>query len=97
MSTENQQIGERMRAFIYDAYGSVLGATMVTGVREVSWYRYFRGENAPSSDVYLKLAQLGCNMTWLFLGEGEMYLSNETGKKLKKQASERKRSELRQQ
>jgi len=91
------QVPERLRSFLIDAFGSILNATRVTGVREASWYRYLSGHNAPSSDVFMTLAQHGCNLNWLLTGEGEMYANTEPGRSVKKSANERKRSELRQQ
>lgn len=42
-------------------------------------YNYLSGDREPSTEVLVKIAtELNINLNWLLLGQGEMYLANNT-------------------
>lgn len=52
------------------------------GITKVTVSRYVTGERDPSMDFLKAVADMGCNLTWLFTGEGEMLVSGSMPKVL---------------
>ena len=66
-------LGERLKKWISDNYGSPYEAEKKTGIRAQQLYSYMAGRTIPDGKNLLKLYRSGCDINWLFGGESQDY------------------------
>ncbi|MDQ1265078.1 MAG: hypothetical protein QG635_228 [Bacteroidota bacterium] len=68
-------IGNRIEQFARYKFGGIAGLNKkiseISG-KKTSIYKYIKDERAPGTTLLIPLANLGCNINWLLLGEGKM-------------------------
>jgi len=70
-------LGDRLKQFAFDKYGSITGLSEVTGIVQPQLSSYTSGKKKPSVDILLKLLNAGCNINWLISGMGNMSYSSD--------------------
>lgn len=67
-------IGQRLKRFIENVYGSQSHYAKITGITPTVLSRYIQEKNAPGVDVLLKFKKTGLSIDWLLDGQGSMLL-----------------------
>ena len=70
-------IGERIRSFAVFKYGKINDFAEALGMGAPNAQAYMRGARKPGRAILTKLQEMGCNLTWLLTGEGEMCEADE--------------------
>jgi transcriptional regulator with XRE-family HTH domain len=62
-------IGNRLKYYAKDHYGSIRELVKTLDVNESQFSRYLSGTYIPNGEILVKLAKLGCDINWLLTGE----------------------------
>lgn len=84
MNTNKIEMGQRLKKFL-----NVIGMPQAELAKRLSNPRqniskYING-TLNIQNITADLHEIGCNLTWLFTGEGSMFADNEAGRKLAKE------------
>ncbi|BDS13034.1 helix-turn-helix domain-containing protein [Aureispira anguillae] len=74
-------ISERFKTYLFYSKKNVTQLADEIGVTQSALNRVVKGEVLPSSKVLIPLGNLGVNINWLLLGNGEMMQDEETIRK----------------
>jgi len=71
MTSKINDVGSRLREFA-EHKGGVEALSKLIEMQSSNLGKYLRGDVLPGSTLLSRLIALGCNLNWLFTGEGEM-------------------------
>ena len=74
----NNQVGHRLRQVREALSVTQKSMSLKLGFGASTWQKIERGENLPSGETLLKIAELGFNPGWILTGEGPMSLNKGT-------------------
>ena len=74
---QNDTIGDRLRAFAIGKYGKIKAFADALGMSASNAQAYMRGARTPGAKVLARLQNIGCNITWLLTGQGEMFIDEQ--------------------
>lgn len=70
MSSES--VGDRIREFAKQRFGSQDGMARALSMPAVQLSKYINGTTKPGTDVLIRFTELGMSIDWLLTGTGEM-------------------------
>lgn len=65
-------VSERLKEFVFFSKKSATQLSKELGVTQSAFNKAIKGDVMPSSKILIPLAQIGVNINWLLLGEGDM-------------------------
>lgn len=68
-------LGQRLKTFAQERFGSVQGLSDATGIGRTQISSYTSGARSPSVEILEKLLAVGCDLNWLVGGVGGMVYS----------------------
>jgi transcriptional regulator with XRE-family HTH domain len=71
-------IGSRLKAYAKARCGSVKRLAEELGMRPDNLQKYASGKNEPGAKLLQQLAAHGCNVHWLIMGDGVMFVEEMT-------------------
>lgn len=80
---DSTQIGKRLREWVETCFETQFQAHKALDVQPATLYRYMQGTNAPGAEFLMRLANAGCDVTWLLTGTGDMFADNDAGRALR--------------
>lgn len=66
---QNETIGERLRQFAKDKFGTIRKLAELLEMSEENLSQYTRDKSKPGANILLKLNELGCDLNWLITGK----------------------------